>query len=805
MRCFMLIWWAAFAFCSQAQVVVQGRVLDARTMEPLAFVHVLPGDGSEGTTSDIDGRFAVPVATLPAMLRFSYVGYAPLTLTFMSSDAGLIRMERTAIALREAVVVAGENPAHRIIQRVRANRGSNDAMRNRAHRYTSYSKTVLTAAVDSALLNDSERMARLDSNEREAIDFLEKQHLLLIETATRKSFVPPAGEKEEVLAMRVSGLQDPSLLAPIASTKTFSIYEPQVRISEKSYLSPIGPNSTDRYLFVLEDTLLQGRDSIFVISYQPRQGRKFDALKGVLWVSTDGYALQNVIAEPVERDGGTGIKLQQRFERVKGVWFPVQLNTFLYLGQVKVGNMAALGIGRTYLKDIEVDAPITRREVRGPELVMDRMAIKRDSAFWIGVRADTLAAKDRLTYHVIDSISEAEGLEKKLKWAERLATGRLPMGPFDVRLDQLVRYNGYEGLRLGLGAATNDRITRYAALGGYYAYGFADKASKYGGDLILKPRPGIGPELKLYYDLDVAESGGVAFPGARTGLVDPDGYRWFYVDRMDRQERTGAELAWRVGSQLKLWLATERNDRENLRGYQLAETVAEGVTLLSDRFLTGTVSVGFRFAFREQLMRVPGRQFLIPSKWPVLNVRITQAVQGLWEGERSISRVDAQIEKSFRLRMLGEFSVRAMGGLADDDSPYAFLYNLRGTNDPKLPIGARNTFETMRPNEFLADRYAALHLRHSFGNLLYKGKRWKPVPVILANAAWGGLAHPERHRGYGFAPMRDGYYEAGLQLDNLLRSGFSGFGIGAYYRFGPNSLPDPIDNLAVKATMGLVF
>lgn len=805
MRCFLTLLLGQIACLLSAQALVQGRVVDARTMEPLAFVHVLPGDGSEGATSDIDGRFTVRVAALPARLRFSYVGYAPLLLEFVQQEAGVVRMERTAIALREAVVVAGENPAHRIIQRVRANRNANDALRNRAHRYTSYSRTVLTAAVDSALLNDPERMAKLDSGDRRAIDFLERQHLLLIESATRKSFIPPAGEKEEVLAMRVSGLKDPSLLAPIASTKTFSIYEPQVRISEKSYLSPIGPSSTDRYLFVLEDTLLQGRDSVFVISYQPRLGRKFDALKGILWVNTDGYALQNVIAEPVERDGGTGIKLQQRFERVKGVWFPVQLNTFLYLDFVNVNQFKAMGIGRTYLKDIEVDAPIARKEVRGPELLMDRLAARRDSGFWAGVRVDTLAAKDLRTYHLIDSISEAEGLEKKLMWAERLMTGRLPIGPFDLRLDQLLRYNGYEGLRLGAGAATNDRITRYASLGGYYAYGFVDQASKYGGDLTMKPRPGIGPELKLYYDLDVAESGGVAFYGARTNLADPDGYRWFYVDRMDRQERAGAELTWRLNSQLKVWVATERNDRENLKGYQLAEPVAEGITLLSDRFLTGTVSLGARFAFREQLMRIPDRQFIIPSKWPVLHVKATHAVEGLWGGELDLWRVDAMIEKSFRLRMLGELSVRAMGGIADDRSPYAFLYNLRGTNDPKLPIGARNTFETMRPNEFLADRYAALHLRHSFGNLLFKGKKWKPVPVIVANAAWGAINRPERHRGYGFMPMADGFYEAGLQIDNLLRSGFTGFGIGAYWRFGPQAMPEPMDNLALKATIGLVF
>ncbi|MBK8499943.1 MAG: carboxypeptidase-like regulatory domain-containing protein [Flavobacteriales bacterium] len=788
-----------------AQVSISGRVVDDRTLEPLAFVNIVPADVRDGATTDIDGRFAITVAALPVTLHFSYVGYAPLQMVVREESVGMVRMQRTAVALREVEVLPGENPAHRIIQRVYANRRQNDGLRERAHRYTSYGKTIFTAAVDSALLNDPERMAALDSSDRDAIDFFDKQHLLLIESATRRSFIPPNNEKEEVLAMRVSGLKDPSLLALAASTKTFSIYAPQIGINEKSYLGPIGPNSMDRYLFLLEDTLYQDRDTVFIISYRPRSGRRFDALKGVLWVSTDGYAVQNVIAEPVERDGGTAIKLQQQFAKVQGVWFPVQLNTFLYFDFIQVNSMRMMGIGRTYLKEIQVDVPIERKEVRGPELVMDKLATRRDESFWNALRTDTLSGKELRTYHTIDSISDAEDIETKLKWLTRLTTGRLPLGPIDLRLDRLLRYNGYEGIRLGAGLSTNDKLTRYASIGGYYAYGFVDQAHKYGGELVLKPKPGIGPELRGYYEYDVIESGGVGFPGVRNSMSSTESYRWIYVDRMDRVERVGGELSLRVNSSLKLWLATERNYRENLIGYQHAVPAGEGITLLYDRFLTGTVSLGARFAWKERLVRLPTNQFTLPSKWPVLHVQAMRAIAGLWEGDLDLWRVDAMVEKNFRVRMLGELGLRVLGGVADPTAPYPFLYDLRGSYSTRAPIATRNTFETMRPNEFLADRYLTVHARHSFGNLLYEGRKFKPVPIIVLNAAWGALTYPGRHRGYSYTTLTGGYYEAGLQIDNLLRSGFTGIGVGAFYRVGPNALPDAVDNLAVKATIGLVL
>lgn len=792
-----------FSGTAWGQASVQGRVVDDRTMESLAFVHVVPEGQREGSTTDIDGRFVVELASGQNLLRFSYVGYKPAEVVAKPGEPMLVRLERATFELRMVEVLPGENPAHRIIDQVFANRKMNDGLRNRAHRYTSYGKTIFTAALDSSIISDPEKLAALDSSGRKAYDLLEKQHLLLIESATKRTFIPPSKEKEEVLAMRVSGLKDPSLLGLAASTKTFSVYDPQIVLGEKTYLSPIGPGSTTRYLFLIQDTLYQNADTVFIISYQPRSGRKFDALKGLLYVNSNGYALQNVIAEPVERDGNVSVKLQQQFAKVDGkAWFPVQLNTFLYFDGLEVNKFKVVGVGRTYLKDIQLDAPVSRTEVRGPEFVMERVAGKRSEAFWDSLRTEPLEGKELRTYTVIDSVSKAENLERKLNWLGYLTTGRAGVGPVDVQLDKVLAYNGYEGFRLGTGLVTNDKLSRYFSVGGYAAYGFSDRAWKYGSELSLKPWPGRGPILRAYYASDVEESGGIRFPGQQGNYLN-ETYRLLFVDRMDQVEQAGAELSFRVGSSLRMWLGTERSERRNLIGYQYAQDLDDGVTLLTDRFVTGSVSMGFRIAFREHLARLPGRQFGLGTRWPVLNVQASRAVQGLWDGEYELWRINVMLDKTFRMPLLGDLSLRTVAGMAEPNAPYPFLYNLRGTFDRSIPLAAPFTFETMRPNEFLSDRYVSLHLRHSFGSLLFKAKKFKPVPVLVANAVWAALGSPQNHRGYSFSALDDGYYEAGLQLDNLLRSRFIGIGMGAFYRLGPNSLSDTGDNVAVKLSLTL--
>lgn len=796
-----------FPLVTNAQFTLQGRVVDDRTLEPLAFVHILPGAAREGTTSDIDGRFTLTLPEQPATLRFSYVGYALLEVPIVSSAPVIAQMHRSVVELAAVEIKATENPAHRIIKRCVASRKLNDGMRERSYRYTSYSKTVFTAEMDTALLADTARMAALDTSERETIDFFQNQYLFLMESATRKSFVPPASEKEEVLAMRVSGLNDPSFLALAAQTKTFSIYEPQISIGEKFYLGPLAPGSTAKYLFLLEDTLYQGLDSVFVISYRPRNRTNFMGLKGLLYINTHGYAVQNVTAEAAERGGGSSIRFQQLHELVNGkAWFPTQLNAFIYLDNVSFGIGKPYGVSRTYLKDIELDVEIDRKEVRGPELVMDRMSTRQPDAYWNALRVDPLDTKELKTYQVIDSIGKKIDLDKKVKLLSALTTGRLPLGPVDILLDKLLRYNGYEGLRLGLGLATNDKITRYASLGGYFGYGFEDEAWKYGGFLTVKPWYGRDVALKLFYENDVVESGGVAFDGPRR-WISTESTRWIYVNRMDRNERTGAQIAFRAGSSLKLWIGTQREIRVSDQGYEYRRRVGEGVTLLQNEFVTGGITFGARFAFRERVARLPDREVSLGTKWPVLSINAFHAVKGLWAGDLSTWRVNAAVDKIFHLRLVGDLSLRLMGGIADPNAPYTFLYNLRGTNgngqdrDRTFLLAADQTFQTMVANEFLADRYAALHMKHSFGTLLVKGKNFKPRPGVVYNAAIGALASPENHSGFAFNALRDPFLEAGVVIDGL----FTGLGIGAYYRHGPYAYQDQADNFAFKITSSFVF
>jgi hypothetical protein len=52
-----------------------------------------------------------------------------------------------------------------------------------------------------------------------------------------------------------------------------------------------------------------------------------------------------------------------------------------------------------------------------------------------------------------------------------------------------------------------------------------------------------------------------------------------------------------------------------------------------------------------------------------------------------------------------------------------------------------------------------------------------------------------------FKSMEKGYYEGGVILNNVLISGFSGVGIGLFYRYGPYSNTEVLENFVPKITV----
>jgi hypothetical protein len=821
-----------------------GRVFDAKTGEALAFVNIIYNEQNQGVMSGIDGKFSIDEKLSISFLKFSYVGYDVKTLTknqIKTGENNIVRLMPKTIDLNEVVVFAKENPAHRIIKMVLKNRETNNPTKMQSFSYTSYNKMIFTVdnylarksdsvmmvrraerlkRRNDSLLNigkDSAYITKLDSTIKAKRDsaggglgyrslgeMVDNQHLFLTESVSKRTFKYPDRNEEVVLANRMSGFKNPMFTLLATQMQSFSFYEDHLMLFDKTYLNPISPGSTKRYLFMIEDTVFnEAGDTTFVISYRPRKGKNITGLKGVLNISSNKYAIESVLAEPFDEQGIINVRIQQKYQFIGNKqWFPVELNSDIIMKSANVQTsegltLPMLGIGKSYLQDIQLNPDISGKRFSNVEIVFNEDANNKTEEFWKIYRTDTLSKQDKKTYQVIDSVSKEARLEDIMKIAETLSNGYIPYKFLHIPIDKILSYNKYEGIRLGIAARTNNKVLDWAWIGGYFAYGFKDKAIKYGYETGLKFDKRNVTSLQFTFEHDVMESAGFSFYDNRTPTTT-ESYRKVFIEKMDEYEKYSVAFNFPAFRYFKIRAYASKNLATNK--YQTQEIADTRLP----KFYTNTFAetgLQIRFAYKEKFFTTPNAKISLGTKYPIIWLNVSKNHK-YFGGEFDFVKMEAKIQKEFLIRNFGKTNVQLTGGYTIGDAPYTHTYNGQGAYS-RFSIDVANSFNTMRMNEFVSDRFSHLFLSHNFGSLLYKSKKFAPELVMVHNMGWGDYSKPLDNFVIPVQKMNKIYYESGIRINNLYRQTILGYGIGVFYRYGNYSLPKQSDNITIKLTFGI--
>ncbi|MES2629652.1 MAG: DUF5686 family protein [Bacteroidota bacterium] len=790
---------------SFGQHEVKGRVFDAETGEGLPFVTV-HGPDKTGAVADIDGRFRLPVKVVPVQLTFSVIGYEAKTLEAAADKETIVRLRPSASGLREVVILPSENPAWRIIRLASANRDRNNPEKNHSFSYNSYNKMFLTMEPELRSTKTGETVKLQDTSEMKR--FLDNQYLFFSESYATRNYRSKLQDKETITATKIAGFKNPGFGMLASQFQSFSFYTELITINSKNYLNPLTANSENHYRFELIDTAYAARDTVFLITFEPKPGKNFDALKGTLFINSNGYAVQQVVAEPVVRVNGLfHARIQQQYRQVGSVWFPEQLNTFLSYTQKNSGTSADIvGEIRSYISEIKVDPGLQRKDVAGADNDIADGAGLKDSLYWASVRQVELNAKEKNTYRVIDSVGEAVGMDKKFRIAEYLIDGQIPVGPVGIQFSDLLRFNGVEKVRVGLGLSTNNRLSKWFSIGGAFGYGIRDERFKYRGDLKFYLVKDGGLTLAFQYLDDLDEPGSVNFERSQVGIAASENLRRLIVNRMDEITNYQVGLKGRLGKFITFEpFVLSQQRRISGYDYQFISAAGEGVSVSRDNFNTVQAGMNFRLAVGEKSTKVFNRVMAQPSKYPVLQARVVNNGQ-LDPSDYPFTSLSVQLDHHFPVKLLGQLTYRINASYVDHVAPYPFLFNgksnLYETGGALLglnrSINSFGSFETMRLNEFFSDRYVSVTAYYDLKSLLFRTEKFAPGVMLVGSALVGDLRSPQSHGGMLYTVPKKGFYETGLMFTNLLKLNFTALGMGVFYRVGPYRLMKDSENLAVK-------
>ena len=799
-----------FSFSINAQNRIDGIVVDDKTNERLAFVNiVINEDGTLGTTTDIDGSFSITTKKEIDKLTFSFVGYEKKTIDIEVGQENIsVRLKPQHIYLSEVVIDGSNDPANRIIDSVFKYRDSNNPKSLDSYYYKIYDNMVFTLDSTSPLIDEEMRSE------------LRKNDLIVTETVSEQYYRKPNKSKKNILANRFSGMKEPMFVYILENIQSVGLYDDLVSIDEKKYVNPISRGSKNKYIFVLESAFKnESNDSIFTISFRPYRNTNFNAMSGTMTINSDNWAIQNIKARPAKKDGMLNIEIQQLYEKVDDKhWFPKQLNTTIstfdsnditidtiahandtlgaYISVSLNGSMTAsfpmIGIGKSYITDIEINKDIDRKIFDNADFSVDVNATNADDVIRV-YRYDTLSA-ERLeaTYRFVDSIFDDANIDfdKITNAMVSVRDNEIPIKFVNLNMNNIMDYNIGNGWKFGLGFKTNEKMSRFVSVGAFGNYWFKAKEFNYGGDLDFNILPSKDMRLKFHAAHEFERLGNYGFEEKKS-VLDPSNYKHFYVKSTSLNNTVSAEYSTYFNKHLKGFVRFEVADKKVFDNSHILNFSDSQLYRLS------TLDFKLRIAFKERFIRSAHGLRSGGNANPVIWISYQKNLKGVFGSRYNFDKVELQFKGRKEFKYLGVTSVTAQAGYIHGIAPATELFNIEGSGADKFDVYSPESFNTMQPDEFFCDRFAALYFSHNFKNLLFDFKKFHPEIIVVTNVAFGDNNIDSNIS----KDLSKGYYESGIIVDNIIRILYMKLGFGTFYRYGPYSYDNAWDNFVFKMNL----
>ena len=692
--------------------------------------------------------------------------------------------------------------------------------------FTTYNKLIVTAnpelingKIDSIFefKKNKKKFVKLDSTDYFLKKTLVKQHLYQTEKISEIKY-RSRKRKETILATKMAGFTAPLFEYFALQLQPNSVYEPLYYLIEKEYVNPISEKGLKKYDFEIIDTLIYQNKKVYKIGFTPKNKIKKNKLFGTYYIDTSNYSIAkaNVKSEGIINiDAGFEFDFnpnlnnwfpsQQTLKITKGKnKFPIKLlgESITFEGEyIKDSNSKNATdnvqlLSKTYFLNPKFDV---FTKIKNPDIaieIADKTINKTKYEF--KSYNDSIDVRSNPTYISIDSLVEKRRIENKIQIGRKVIKGYYPIGFFDVDLRYLIRYNNFEGFRLGFGGITNDKLSKVFKLEGYYVYGTKDGFFK--GFVANSFRINKASQTWLggSYTDDLKEIASTSFE------VDKRVFK-IYDPRPFNISTFYNHVTW------KAFLETKLIPKMDGIIQVSSSTIIPRFDYLFKNngiqyqdFKVSLITASFQWNPNSLYMKTPSGREEITKKYPKFTFQFSKTLNNLRGNNFDFGKADFKIDyqKKFNSNHKLFFLIKA--GLAFGDVPLTHLYNHAPNNLNKEAIlqrinfAGKDTFETMFFNEFFSNRYFFSQLENQFPKVQLSNKI-KPIFSLVTRFGVGDLDRPENHLNIKFKNLNNGFMESGLEINNI----FKGLGLAGFYRYGANQLPRFEDNIAIKLSFQL--
>lgn len=801
---------------------LRGQLVDTKG-EPLAFASIYIKGTTKGTSTNIDGFYALLLDEGEYEIVFQYVGYQTQqqTIKMGKEDQTLnITLELLAESLQEVVVKAGEDPAYRIIRKAIKKR---NYYKKQAPEFTceSYMKgTQFIQNLPKSFMGISlgQVSEGLDSS---------GSGIVYLSESVSTIYYQKGAIKEVMSSSKVSGNDNGFSFNSGAALMGLSFYDNVMELAGKSIISPIANNALSTYKYRLKTSFYDGQGHlVHQIEVLPKN-ELAGAVRGDIYIVDEEWAIHGTDLHTT----GAAINLsvldtvtfrQNHVQLNNGTWrlFSQDVEFSLKIFAIRTkGNF--IGVFKDYNLQPEFPKGFFNSEI----FKVEDAANEKLAAYWDSIRPIPLSEQEIKEYTSKDSLQEIWKSKSYQDSMDRIANrpgfmDLLSGYTFQNSYHQYswsikspisdLFFNTVQGQIIGLGGdftkEANSKKRFAYKIGTAWRYSIADQQMRGNGyfqmrfneinDAFIKVEGGrvakqfnasqpITELLNTYYSL----IGKLNYMKLYDDVYGQLLYRQRLVNGLLLVARTryGQRNAL-VNNTTASWFSKAKTYFSNhpldvgQGGYPTGDL--EQPSFVSHRYWTAELALRIRFG--QKYITYPNQRFHTGSDIPDLWLHYRKGI-ALLGGQTDFDYLEASIEKDdISIGSVGRLSFRLTGGWFVNSSSMYFMdyYHFDGNqtffakNDAYL-----STFQLLPYYQYSTNNaFGLVGIEHNFNGFL-----WNKIPGLKVL----GFEFVTGYRAL-YVPNQSPYQEFNIGIDRIgwgvvrfLRVDFvAGYGADRSWQFG---------------------